>query len=155
MRVGIFSDSHDRLDYIRKATSVIMAAECEHLICAGDIIAPFAARYFARVLPISAVFGNNDGEKEGLKLVIPTICEPPAFVEIDGRLVAIAHKRDQIKTLMEGTSIVVTGHTHRAEVKRENGLIFINPGEVCGYLYNEPSIAIWDTSTDKVDIVRL
>jgi len=41
--------------------------------------------------------------------------------------------------------VVVRGHSHRASVREENGILVINPGEVCGYVSGSNTVAFLDT----------
>jgi hypothetical protein len=41
--------------------------------------------------------------------------------------------------------VVVRGHSHRASVRDENGILVINPGEVCGYVSGSNTVAFLDT----------
>jgi len=70
------SDSHDNLIAINKAISLFNQVDCSLVIHAGDIIAPFAARELRKLkCPVKAVFGNCDGEKEGLIKVFKDLGE--------------------------------------------------------------------------------
>ena len=51
--------------------------------------------------------------------------------------------------------MVVHGHTHRAGVRREGKTLVVNPGEVCGYLYGRPTVAVLDTDKLEVKFVEL
>jgi predicted phosphodiesterase len=39
--------------------------------------------------------------------------------------------------------------------KSDNGVLILNPGEVCGYLTGKGSFAIIDTKTDNAEILYL
>ncbi|MBM4079867.1 MAG: YfcE family phosphodiesterase, partial [Planctomycetes bacterium] len=77
MKLGILSDSHDNLPFIAKALALFEREGVDCLVHAGDYVAPFAMRallkFKGRVL---GVFGNNDGEKVGLKKLCPVLVEP-------------------------------------------------------------------------------
>ena len=42
MRIGIFADSHDHLNYIRRAVELFNQRECELVVFAGDLVSTFA-----------------------------------------------------------------------------------------------------------------
>ena len=154
MRVGIFSDSHDRLDKIKHAMQYFAAADISKLVCAGDIVAPFAARLFlSDRWQIHCVYGNNDGERKGLKNVLVEICDPPLVVQADEKRLLVVHSEDQLPSSIQSFSLVVFGHSHQTSLQREGEVQLLNPGELCGYLTGKSSIALWDTSTNKIDII--
>jgi putative phosphoesterase len=50
---------------------------------------------------------------------------------------------------------VVHGHSH-SEVSRKNGkTLVVNPGEVCGYLTGNPTIALLDTVKRESKILEI
>jgi putative phosphoesterase len=72
--IGIMSDSHDNLDAIRKAVKLFNSKDLDIVIHAGDLISPFTATEFQKLDPeLVAVYGNNDGEREGLKSALKTL----------------------------------------------------------------------------------
>lgn len=92
MLLGILSDSHDHLNYINQGVERLKREGIEQLIHPGDIIAPFAAK---AVLdwegPLHVVYGNNDGERVGLKKVLPQIVDGPLLVEVGGIRISLDH----------------------------------------------------------------
>jgi len=164
MRIGIISDTHDRLPFIEKAIKELNERDVELVLHAGDYCAPFVA---SRFKPLRAkmigVFGNNDAERELLRRNFNEI-----GIEIRGRFadiragdlrIALLHGEEQelLRSLMDAGSfdVIVYGHTHRAEVKRRNGVLVVNPGEVCGYLSGKATIALLDTHSMKVEIIQI
>ncbi len=68
MKIAILSDSHDNLDKLRQAVCVCKKAEVEAIIHAGDFISPFSLTPLEESkIPVHAVLGNNDGERDGLR----------------------------------------------------------------------------------------
>jgi putative phosphoesterase len=51
--------------------------------------------------------------------------------------------------------VIVHGHVHEAKAYRKGKTLIINPGEVCGYLTEKPSIAVLNTKTLDVKIIPL
>ena len=164
MRIGIISDTHDRLPFIEKAVKELNERDAELVLHAGDYCAPFVASKFKPLrTKMIGVFGNNDAERELLKRNFNEI-----GVEIRGRFadirvgnlrIALLHGEEQelLRSLMDTGSfdVIVYGHTHRAEVKRRNGVLVVNPGEVCGYLSGKATIALLDTHSMKVEIIQI
>ena len=74
MRFGVISDTHDRLPVLDRALTVLKGRNIDALIHPGDIIAPFAAKRLLSCEPsVHIIYGNNDGERKGLKAILPQI----------------------------------------------------------------------------------
>ena len=66
--VGLITDTHDNKYAIEKAVTLFHEREVGLVLHGGDYIAPFNARWMADLtVPFVGVFGNNDGEKFGLR----------------------------------------------------------------------------------------
>ena len=79
--VGIVSDTHEDVRMIIKAVKLFKERSPSMVIHCGDIISPPVLERFAG-LPLRLVFGNNDGERSGLKKK----CGELGFLEIDETL---------------------------------------------------------------------
>jgi putative phosphoesterase len=67
MLLGVIADTHDNLPKIEKAISVFNRKRVSLVLHAGDYIAPFSLLPFRKLnCDYLGVFGNNDGEREGL-----------------------------------------------------------------------------------------
>lgn len=141
MKIGIISDTHDNLDAIDRAIETLNSYKIDLVIHAGDVISPFAARIFKELKsPLRVVYGNNDGERTGLKNLFKKLgvdIDDFLELEIGGKRFAIYHGTIEgiQKSLIERGiyDVVIGGHTHKPEVNIHGRTIFINPGEVCGY----------------------
>jgi putative phosphoesterase len=159
--IGIMADSHDNLDAVRRAVSLFKDADCRLLLHAGDFVAPFAARELEKAgCPIKAVFGNCDGEKTGLAAVIESfgeIREAPFEFNYSGINILMIHLDTPVEkhAAEGGHSLIVFGHTHKAEARKRGKTLIINPGEAGGWLTGRRTIALFDPSTGKADIVPL
>lgn len=155
MKIGAIADSHDNLPMIRKAVELFNGrSDISLVVHAGDIIAPFALRELLKLrVPLKAVFGNNDGERVGLRSMLPEICEPPLTLEIGGRSVRIAHSRDGAGET-DGLDVVVYGHDHKAGIQPGRPLK-VNPGECCGYLSGRATVAVIDLDRLAAEIIEL
>ena len=95
MVIGIFSDSHDNIFRIREAVELFNSWSCQLVIHAGDYIAPFAIREMRKIAcPVRGVFGNNDGERQGLSQMFKLIGEikdPPFSLEALKTRILILH----------------------------------------------------------------
>jgi uncharacterized protein len=149
MRIGIISDTHDNLPAIERAVKFFNTQKLSFVFHAGDFVAPFAIAPLAGLsCDWRGVFGNNDGEKDGLRRVSEgRIAEGPLRVEIGGRKIVMCHDRTGLDLKKEKADIVVCGHTHKAQISRQGGLVVINPGEACGWLSGISTVAVADLET--------
>lgn len=158
MRVGVISDTHDRLPMIDAALRAFDLHRVEALIHPGDLIAPFAAKAVQRFArgPIFVAYGNNDGERAGLKTVFPQIQDGPLWVELGGRAILVHHFMDWCKPDdIARADIVLTGHTHAVVNERRGGKLLLNPGECCGWVHGRCTVAVLDTEALAAEIVEL
>ncbi|MBN1802374.1 MAG: metallophosphoesterase [Candidatus Lokiarchaeota archaeon] len=170
MKIAIISDTHDHKDNIIKAVSIMNEKKVEALIHCGDIVSPFVKRWFDDLNQTAknnffGVFGNNDGEKIHLKRVLGQICQFAEnglehVLELGGKKIFVSHypKPETIKALADSSNfdMILTGHTHELiNDQKPNGVLVLNPGEVCGYLTGKATFAIVDTLEMKVEIINL
>jgi putative phosphoesterase len=159
--IGIMSDSHDNLDAIRKAVKIFNNKDLDLIIHAGDLISPFTAKEFQKLNPeLIGVYGNNDGEREGLKSAYNDICHLEDFKEIsiEGWKFAVIHGTNPAivdsLALSGKYDVVVRGHTHKLEILTGETMV-INPGEVCGYISEEKTIVLLDTDDLSFEVLYL
>ncbi len=157
MKLGIISDTHDRLPTFRRAIAMFERLKVDAILHAGDYIAPFAARIIAPEalrIPLHCIYGNNDGERKGLKAALPQIVDGPLKLKLGGRNIVMHHFIDWLKP--EGCAeadIIITGHTHNIVNEIKDGKLLLNPGECCGWLTDRCTVALLDTETLKAEIV--
>jgi hypothetical protein len=160
MLVGIISDTHDNMTMLKKAVDLFNERGVEHVLHAGDYIAPFTAREFRRLhCPMVGVFGNNDGEKFGLVNQFAGFAELHEGVhqlDLAGKKIALTHYPEIADTLAGGCcyDIVIYGHTHRPDI-RESGTLVINPGECGGWLEGVSTVVLLDLGKMRAELVRL
>lgn len=157
MQVGLISDTHDRLDTLRAALDMFRQRGVRTLIHAGDIVAPFAARLLREYPgPVHVIFGNNDGERAGLRGVLPQICDGPLQLDLDGCAVLVHHFLDWCTPDdLARARVVVTGHTHAAGIEEREGRLFINPGECCGWVTGRCTVAVLDTDGPRAELLEV
>ena len=157
MRIGLISDTHDRLPAIQAALRSFADRGVDTLIHAGDVVAPFAAKLLARFPGrVHVIYGNNDGERDGLKRVLPQIQDGPLLLDLDGRRVLVHHwVRQCHEEDIANADVIVTGHTHEARVERRDGKLLINPGECCGWISGHCTAAVLDLETDEVEKIEV
>lgn len=162
MLVGIVSDSHDNLPAVEAAAHRLRERRVELVLHAGDIVAPFVAPVLARCgARVFAVYGNNDGERAGLRKRFKEIGElrgDVAELEIGGRGAVVYHGTEAAlaESLVAGGKydLVVLGHTHRSEIVKRGRTLIVNPGECCGYLTGKRTFAVLDTDSMVAEIIE-
>ena len=161
MLIGIFADSHDHLDHIRRAVEVFNDAGCELVVFAGDLVSSFAVPPLRQLrCKVIGCFGDNEGNKPGVTAgmrIIGTIGEPPfGFKTPDGRKILLAHMDRSLKGLEGEFDVAIFAHSHKPSITRDEEVrLFINPGETSGWSHGRPSVALLDTSTLQARIVML
>lgn len=157
MLIGVMSDTHDRLPAIDQAISLFEERAADAVIHAGDLIAPFAAKRLLRWSgPLYVIFGNNDGERAGLQTLLPQIQAGPLRLELGGWSILVEHFVEQCeRDDVDRAEVIISGHTHAVVNKREGPRLFLNPGECCGYLSNQCTVALLDTDALSAEILTL
>ncbi len=163
MKIGVISDTHDNLPNIRKAVQVFSKNGVEAVIHAGDFCSPFTLPEFAPLSEIGvkmhAVFGNNDGDRVLLAKKGAGFCtftDGTCFVTLDGRKIAVMHYPDLADDLFRAGAydLVVYGHNHKMRVEGGEKKL-LNPGTCSGYLADAATVALLETRTMAVEIVRI
>ncbi len=160
MKIGVISDSHDRLPPLRRALAMFKRFEVDAVLHAGDYIAPFAAKLLvgtdAPDCPLHCIYGNNDGEREGLQRILPQLGDGPLRVELGGRQIAMHHWIEWFKPAdLDGADVVISGHTHEIVNEKRDGVLYLNPGECCGWLTDRCTVALLDTEKVEAEIVEV
>jgi len=161
MKIGIFADSHDHLDHLRRAVEVFNEAQCELVVFAGDLVSSFAVPPLRKLnCRIIGCFGDNEGNKIGVAAgmkILGTIGEPPfGFKTPDGLRVLLTHMDRTLRDVDGDFDVMIYAHTHKPSITRdEQGRLYINPGETSGWSFGKPSVAILDTSNREATIVWL
>lgn len=153
MRLGVISDTHDRVPAIEKAVEIFNASNVDAVLHCGDFVSPFSLLPFTELQsPLYAVFGNNDGERDGItKLFLSngwTLNDRPWFFALDDKKIAMLHEPDGIGDLVKSGDydLIVFGHTHKKSFETHNETLIVNPGEGCGWVKGEATLAIVEMS---------
>ena len=162
MRVGLMSDTHDRVPAVAELLRQMVAGGVGMVLHAGDYCAPFVLRPFEDAkITLAGVYGNNDGDKQGLLTRAQSafgteLFDSPHSFEIGGQRLLLIHDiADVQQRSIEAHAIVVHGGTHKQEMKARGDTLIVNPGEACGWLFGAPSAAIMDLDTKKVEFLTL
>jgi putative phosphoesterase len=159
--VGILSDSHDNVTAVRSAVRLFSEAGCDLVVHAGDFVAPFAAMELRSLgCPVKAVYGNCDGEKKGLAAAFTGMGElsaAPLHFEHAGLKFLVTHLSAPVKGHIRAKKcdILIYGHTHKPEIRRENGILIINPGEAGGWVHGKCTAALLDPLSLSAEIVGI
>jgi putative phosphoesterase len=150
MRIGIISDTHDHHRHVLQAIDIFRRHGARYILHGGDIVAPFTIRAFAelREAKLIAVFGNNDGEKLLLKATVESfggeIHEYCYKGELGGRKVCMMHTDHLAEEAVRSQlyDLVVYGHTHRQDIRREGRTLVVNPGEATDWITGSGRVAV-------------
>ncbi len=155
------ADSHDNLGAIKKAVRLFNEERCSLVVHAGDFVAPFAAREMQSLeCPVRAVFGNCDGEKQGLEKAFQSLGEireaPFSFKENDLNILVV-HLNFSLKSYLSSGEydVLVFAHTHKSEIRKKEGTLLINPGETGGWLSGKSTVALLDPKSLLAQIKTL
>ena len=175
MKIGILSDTHDDIDNTNKAIDIFQENDVKAVIHAGAIISPPVITEFYRLtekgVKLFGIFGNNDGEKNGLKNAFETVSGEllgdVGKIELDGLKFCIYHGQDlkkKEKIIKSGKfDVFVFGHTHTkypkgVDIGIVNDTIVLNPGTAHSVAktfasdtqyFGESSIMVFDTTTKQ------
>ncbi len=161
MKIGIISDTHDRVSEIRKAINIFKELDAELIIHLGDYVAPFTAKPFVdSKINFLGIFGNNDGEKFGLiKAFSPVgkIYNPPYETTIDNKIFLLLHDPVTLEAYIKSQKYdyILYGHLHKKHKEVSGKTRILNPGETCGIISGVSSIAYIDTVKDIIEIIDL
>jgi putative phosphoesterase len=147
MRVGIISDTHGHTRNTLEAVDKFRAAGIEQLIHCGDIGSPAVVELLGD-WPTHFVLGNVDQDVAELQATIlgagHKFHDRFGSVEFESKRIAFLHGDDSRRwhaTVNEGTwDLLCYGHTHKAELRRMERTLILNPGAV--FRANPRSIAV-------------
>lgn len=159
-KIGIISDTHENIRPIMRAVKILKSQKLDLVVHCGDIISPPVLERFAG-LPMQFVYGNNDGERLGLKKK----CEELGFKPIDdtvtfensGKTFFVYHGTSS-RMLSEAIDsqrydIILTGHTHVVRDERLGKTRVINPGAL--FAAEQFYIAILDVVSGDLQSIEI
>ncbi len=169
VKVGILSDTHDKLENVEKIVSAFKKAGVGAVIHCGDYCSPFVARKMAALkgTPFYAVRGNNDGDISFLNSTfagLGPIKEPYLEFDIEGRKVLLLHGHAVPEACISDIArggrydIIAYGHYHHVRNEVIGKTLVLNPGEACGYLENTGTAMLVDLvpgGAANVEIIKV
>ena len=125
MKIGVVSDTHDRLEITAAAIRLLCGRGAELILHCGDINSVAVVRLF-RGVPTQFVFGNWDYPRFLLTAAMRDIGAPwhdgPGRIELAGKLIGWLHghvRGERPKLEQSGDlDFLFYGHSHKAEAHR-------------------------------------
>ncbi|MBI2999341.1 MAG: metallophosphoesterase family protein [Deltaproteobacteria bacterium] len=118
--IGVISDTHGLL----RPEALKAIQHSALIIHVGDIGKPEVIETLKSIAPVIAIRGNNDRGKWARRF------PETAVVEVGRVRIYVIHdvKELEIDPATAGFRVVISGHSHRPSILRENGVLFLNPG---------------------------
>jgi putative phosphoesterase len=120
LTIGVISDTHGLL----RSEAVAALAGVDYILHAGDVGHPGILDRLRRIAPLTAIRGNID--VSGVCASLPAT----EAVELGGRIFYLVHSVHDldIDPLAAGVAAVISGHSHRPEIREHKGVLYLNPG---------------------------
>jgi putative phosphoesterase len=165
MKIAIISDIHDNFHNLVIALKHIDKLKVKQILFLGDFInAGIAKVLAASEIPVFAIWGNNDGDKfsiakqalaKGSSLEMGF--ETYDSIELDGRNIFLTHYPFLAKPMAKSGEYdaVFYGHNHKKNLDKIGNCIIVNPGEISAHKTADASFAIYDTKTNKAELISM
>lgn len=166
MKIGIISDTHDKLPVIDTAFEVFQRNKVLLVVHCGDWKSLFTLEYVIRKaekanIPVRGVLGNNDLDIEAFSQLARsfqrniTLTEGIDTFEIEGKKIATyhGHHAPTLRKLRESDAydVICLGHTHKPKIERLDHTLILNPGSTAFAIPRsktwQPTVIIFDTDT--------
>jgi putative phosphoesterase len=120
VRVGVISDTHGLL----RPEAVEALTGVEHVLHAGDVGDPAILEALWQVAPVTAIRGNVDVSGDCARL------SETELVELGGVGIYMLHDLGalDLDPVAAGVGVVISGHLHKAKIRRKKGVLYFNPG---------------------------
>lgn len=143
-RIGVLSDTHGKL---REEVLEILQG-CDAILHAGDINTPQVLERLREIAPLYVVRGNAD--KEWAEELPQTLSE-----EICGLRFFMVHNKKEIPADITGYDLVVYGHSHKYEERREGNCLYLNPGSCGPRRFSQPvTMAVVEVEAGNIRVFR-
>lgn len=126
MKIGIISDTHNRLELTKEVISFLEQEKITHLLHAGDIGKDVFLYLKNLDFFYAAVLGNNDRNLISYADNQKLFKEPYYFKIKDLSFKLMHHPY----FLTPDTDFIIYGHLHKFNCEKKKS-IYLNPGEVC------------------------
>ena len=160
MRIGIISDTHDRLSRTIVAVQILTDAGALALFHCGDLTSPEIVSACG-VLPGYFVFGNNDADncpalRRAIDKVNGVCLGWGGEVTLAGKRIALAHGHlhtDVRRVVAARPEYLLFGHSHVPTDEREGAVRRINPGAL--HRAEKYTVALLDLETDALEFLEV
>jgi len=165
MKIAIISDIHENFHNLVLFFDKIKKYDIEKIIFLGDFINNGIAKMLASSdIPVTAIWGNNDGEKVA---ITKTSLEKGSnltvgfgtydSIKIDNRNIFITHYPLLAKPMARSGDFdaVFYGHNHEHNIDKVVNCTIVNPGEISAHKTKEASFAIYNTKDNNAEIIKL
>jgi putative phosphoesterase len=160
MKLGVISDTHDRVEMVSAALEEFGRRSVERIIHCGDIESTETVRAFDG-WSMDFVFGNCDWRTDALRLAVAEIGgrlhEPFGELEIADQKIAWVHGHiSALKQELETSGrydYLFYGHTHCAELHLNGCTRIINPGAL--HRVQVKSCLVVDLASGELESVTL
>jgi uncharacterized protein len=143
MLIGVISDTHG----LMRPEALAALRGVEHILHAGDVGDVAILDALRRIAPVTAIRGNVD--------TAGACAELPAtdVVELSGQLFYLVHSVHDldINPKAAGVAMVVSGHSHKAKVEVNDGVVYFNPGSAGPRRFSLPVTVGFVTVEDGVE----
>lgn len=159
MRIGVVSDTHDRLPNVERIVDLFAAAGVARVVHTGDVTQAKTLAVLARLgAPVVGVWGNNDLERDRLETAAARngfdFAESGRELVWEGVRILVVHDPRELDRRLAGHSLALHGHDHRHRIERRGGALVLNPGECAGHLRGHNAVAVVDLADLAVEILR-
>jgi len=151
MKIGIFSDTHTKVDLAAAIINLFEKSGVAFIIHSGDIgeVAVLDLLKESNIRYV-AVYGNNDAHLAYYHKNYNLVQEPYYF--------SVAKTKFKLMHLpyyvTPDSEVVVYGHTHIFEAEKKGNTLYINPGEACARNKPISSCAILEVTNDEFRLTR-
>ena len=143
MLIGVISDTHG----LMRPEALAALHGVEHILHAGDVGDIAVLDRLREMAPVTAIRGNVDVSGPCAKLPATDV------VELGDNLFYLVHSVHDldINPKAAGVAMVVSGHSHKASVKVQRGVVFFNPGSAGPRRFSLPVTVGFVTVDDGVE----
>ncbi|MDE6517167.1 MAG: metallophosphatase family protein [Acetatifactor sp.] len=148
-RIAILADTHNLL----RPEVIEILKTCEGILHGGDISSRRILDELQRIAPVYVVRGNNDKEwAEGMAEEMD--------ITLFGLRIYMIHNKKHRKENLDGTDLLIYGHSHKYEEKTVDGVLFLNPGSCGPRRFRQPVtmavLKVWEDTgkwqVEKIDL---
>jgi putative phosphoesterase len=129
MVIGVIADTHG----IIRPQAIERLRGVQQIIHAGDVGEPAVLTALEEIAPVAAVRGNVDLGKLGR---LPAT----QLLEVAGQALYVIHNVADLDLDLRtaGVRAVISGHSHHASIRWDEGVLFLNPGSAGPRRFNQP-----------------